>query len=134
MVAFSTNLSFPIWIGLAERGGTSLPFTLRAVRAIDRWATIPAYLLTAASGIALTALDGIPFSATWIAGSLALFALFIGLGFVAYRPVSRERLRAAARGAAGPAYARAARAAAVLDAVIIGSALAIFALMLLRPP
>ncbi len=133
VVAVGTNLSFPIWVGLAEREASALAFTLRAVRSVDRAVTIPAYVLTAATGFVLVALEGVPWSAAWIVGSIALFALLMGIGVVLYRPVSRERLAALAGGVADPSYRSAARRAAALDAAILGAALAILVLMVVRP-
>ncbi len=95
--------------------------------------TIPAYLLTAVSGIALVVVERVDPLAIWIAGSTVLFVVLMGLGFVLYRPVSRLRLAAAARGPADPAYRRSSRRADALDAAILGAALAILALMVLRP-
>lgn len=132
-VALGTNLSFPIWTYLAERDRGSLVPTLRSVRWVDRWVTIPAYLLSALSGIALVPLERIDPWALWVAGSAVLFVALMGLGFLLYRPVSRLRLAAAGRGPSDAAYRAASRRAAALDAAILGAALAILALMVLRP-
>lgn len=132
-MAVGTNLSFPILTRLGERDGASLSFALRAVRWVDRWVTIPAYLLAVASGVALVVIERIDPLATWIAGSAALFVLLMGLGLVLYRPVSRRRLAAADHGPHAAAYRRSARDAAVLDVAILGAALAILALMVVRP-
>lgn len=133
VIAVGTNLSFPIWTYLAQRDGTSLAFTLRAVRWVDRWVTIPAYLLTVGSGIALVVIERVDPLATWIAGSALLFVVLMGLGVVLYRPVSRRRLAAAQHGPLDDRYRRSARDAAFLDAAILGAALAILALMVVRP-
>ncbi len=66
LFAVGTNLSFPIWIRLAERKGSHLAFTLRAVRWIDRRVTIPAYVLVAATGLALAVIEGIPLATPWL--------------------------------------------------------------------
>ena len=108
-------------------------FTLRAVRRVDRWLTIPAYLLSALSGIALVPIERIDPRALWIAGSAVLFGVLMGLGFLLYRPVSRTRLAASVHGTSDATYRGASRRAAVLDAAILGAALAILALMVVRP-
>ena len=113
VIAVGTNLSFPIWTRLAEREGASL--------------------VTAVSGMALGFVERVDPVAIWIAGSTVLFVVLMGLGFVLYRPVSRLRVAAAARGPADPAYRRSSRRADALDAAILGAALAILALMVLRP-
>lgn len=95
--------------------------------------TIPAYLLSALSGVALVPLERIDPGALWIAGSAALFVVLMGLGFLLYRPVSRLRLAAAAQGPRDATYRGASRQAALLDAAILGAALAILALMVVKP-
>lgn len=133
VLAVGTNVSFPIWTRLAEREGSALAFTLGAVRAVDKWVTIPSYLVAALTGIALAAQEGISFSAAWIFVSLVLFALLMILGFGPYRPLSRLRLSLARAGPPGADYRRAGRRIDLLDAGIIGSAVVITVLMVLRP-
>lgn len=128
-----TNVSFPVWIRLAEREGSSLASTLRAVRAVDKWVTIPSYALAALTGVALVPLEGIPFSALWMWASIVLFVFLMALGFGPYRPLSRRRLALAQAGPRDPAYRLASRRVDLLDAGILGSALLIVALMILRP-
>lgn len=133
IAAVGTNVSFPIWIRLAEREGSSLAFTLTAVRLVDRWVTIPSYLITALTGVALVVADRISFSATWIWLSVALFAFLMILGFGPYRPLSRRRLWLARAGAPGADYRRVDRQIGLLDGGIIGAAILITVLMVLRP-
>lgn len=133
VLAVGTNVSFPIWTRLAEREGSALAFTLGAVRAVDKWVTIPSYLVAALTGIALVVAERISFSAAWIFVSLVLFAVLIALGFGPYRPLSRRRLALAARGPAEPEYRAVSRRIDLLDAGIIGSAVLITVLMVLRP-
>ena len=126
-------MSFLFWIRLAERDGSALAFTLANVRAVDKWVTIPSYALAALTGIALTFREGIPFSATWIWLSLALFVLLMALGFGPYRPLSRLRLTLASRGPRDAGYRGVSRRIALLDLGILGSAAVITVLMVLRP-
>lgn len=132
--AVGTNLSFPIWIRLAERDDAHLAFALRAVRWIDRRVTIPAYGLVALSGLGLVVAGGIPLSEPWLAGAIALFVAVIAAGVVLYAPISRRRLDAAERGgAADPAYRTERRRGDLLDLFIVPAVLAILALMVLKP-
>lgn len=119
---------------LAERDGSHLAFTLRAIRRIDRAVTIPAYGLVAITGVALALVEGIPFNALWLAAAIALFVLVVAAGILLYAPVSRRRLAAAERG--GPAdlgYRRERRRADLLDLLIVPAVLLILALMVFRP-
>ncbi len=133
IVAVGTNVSFPIWTRLAERERSALAFTLTGVRFVDRWVTIPSYLLTALTGIALVVADRIPFSLAWVWISLVLFAFLMVLGFGPYRPLSRTRLALARAGVPGPDYRRADRRIDLLDGGIIGAAVLITVLMVMRP-
>jgi uncharacterized membrane protein len=133
ILAVGTNVSFPLWIRLAERDGSALAFTLTTVRSVDKWVTIPSYALAAVTGIALTAAEGIPFTAAWIWGSIVLFVVLMVIGFGPYRPLSRRRLALAARGPRDAAYRAVDRRIDLLDGAIIGSALVITVLMLARP-
>lgn len=133
VVAVGTNLAFPLATRLAERGALPLGPTLRAVRRIDKWVTIPAYLLATLTGVLLVPLEGIDPLAFWIVGSLALFGVLMWLGFALYRPISRRRVAAAAKGPRDAAYQRAARQATALDIAILGAAAGILTLMVWRP-
>lgn len=134
VLAVGTNLSFPIWVRLAERDGSHLAFTLRAIRWMDRRVTIPAYALVAVTGVTLAVGQGIPLTTPWLAGAMTLFALAAAVGILLYAPVSRRRLAAAERGGpAGRAYLAERRRSDLLDLVIVPMVLAILALMVLRP-
>ncbi len=129
-----TNLSFPIWIRSAEPDAVHLAFTLRSVRWIDRWVTIPAYGLVALTGLSLAWVEEIPPASTWLGLALGLFVAAMAVGFLIYAPVSRRRLAAIERGGPGdPAYSHARSQAARLDLFVIPAVLAILALMILRP-
>ncbi len=107
---------------------------LRAVRWVDRWVTIPGYFLSGLTGFALVAVDRVPPTAFWIAAGTVLLAAAMGVGFVAYRPVSRRRLAAAVRGGGTDRdYRRENASAGRLDAFILAAVLATFVLMVVRP-
>lgn len=133
IAAVGTNVSFPIWTRLAERDGSALAFTLGAVRSVDKWVTIPSYLLTALTGIALVAAVHIPFSLAWIWISLVLFVFLMVLGFGPYRPLSRRRLALARARDIDAEYHRVDRQIDLLDGGIIGAAVLITVLMVVRP-
>ena len=132
LFAVGTNLSFPIWVRIAERETAHLAFVLRSVRWIDRFVTIPAYGLVALTGLALALAEGVPLTTLWLGGALALFAAVILAGALLYAPVSRARLAAAERGSM-PDYGRERRRAERLDLFIIPAVLVILALMVWRP-
>ena len=134
LFAVGTNLSFPIWVRLAERDDRHLAFTLRAIRFIDRWVTIPAYGLAAISGVALAVSQGVPLTEPWLAIALALFVAVIAVGALLYSPVSRARLIAAERGgAADPAYRDQRGRVDALDLFTVPAVLLILALMVAKP-
>lgn len=134
VVALGTNITFPLWIGAAERDAAHLPFVLRRVRWLDRYVAIPGYAVAALTGLALALLGGIPLTAGWLATSIAIYAAVAAIGFAVYRPVSRARLTALERdGPADSAYRRARSQARMLDAVVIAAVLVILWLMVAKP-
>lgn len=134
ILAVGLNLGFPLWIRLAERQPQHLAFTLEGIRWLDRRVAIPAYGLTAASGLALAIAGGIPLSTPWLALATLVYVAVAVLGFAVYAPVARTRLAALRRGGvADPAYLRARRQARFIDAVVIAAVLLILALMVTRP-
>lgn len=133
-IALGTNLTFPLWVGAAERDPAHLPFVLHRVRWIDRYVAIPGYGVAALTGVALALLGGIPLTTGWLATSIAIYVAVAVIGFAVYRPVSRARLIALERGGpADPGYRRTRRQARVLDGVVIAAVLAILALMVAKP-
>lgn len=134
IVALGTNITFPLWIGAAERDPVHLPFVLRRLRWLDRYVAIPGYAVAALTGLALAVLGGIPLTTGWLATSIAIYVAVAVIGFVVYRPVSRSRLTALERGGpADPGYLRARAEARVLDAVVIAAVLVILSLMVAKP-
>ena len=134
IVAVGANLTFPLWIRLAERDVAHLRFTLLGIRWLDRYVAIPAYGLLALTGLALAVLGAVPLTTAWLAVSIALYAGVAVLGFAVYRPVSRARLAALESGSPGDlAYRRARQQARALDGMVIAAVLVILALMVLKP-
>lgn len=132
--AMGTNLSFPVWIHMAEREPDHLVFVLERIRWLDRHVVVPAYGLGAAAGLALVALRGIPLTTGWLAAAILIYVATAILGFAVYAPVARARLAALRSGGpADPAYLRARRQARGLDAAVIVAVLAILALMVTKP-
>jgi uncharacterized membrane protein len=132
--AVGTNLSFPIWVRLAERDPWNLAFTLRTVRFIDRRLTIPAYGLVAITGVALALAQGVALTEPWIALAIGLFVVIIAIGILLYSPASQRRLVAAERGgAADPAYREERRRAMALDVAVTSVVVLILGLMVFKP-
>lgn len=134
IVAVGANLTFPLWIRLAERDPAHLRFTLLGIRWLDRYVTIPTYGLLALTGLALAVLGAVPLTTGWLAVSIALYVGVAVLGFTVYRPVSGARLAALESGSPGDlAYRRARQQARALDGTVIAAVLVILALMVLKP-
>lgn len=134
IVALGTNITFPLWIGAAERDPAHLSFALRRVRWLDRYVAIPGYAVAALTGLALALAGRIPLTTGWLAASIAIYLAVAVIGFGVYRPVSRARLVGLERsGPADPGYRRARARARVLDVVIIAAVLVILWLMVAKP-
>lgn len=133
-ITIGATLSYAVWIALAERRPEHLAFTIRAVRQSDRLVAIPAYLLTFLTGVWLAAEAGIPFDRPWLAGSIALYAVVLVVGFAVFGPVVRRELSALERGGlADPDYRRLRGQARALSIGTIAALVAILALMVAKP-
>lgn len=134
IVAVGANLTYALWLRLAERDVAHLAFTIRGIRWIDRRVANPAYALLLVTGVALALAGGIPLTRGWLVVALALYLGAAALGFLVYGPVVRRELAALER--SGPTdreYLRRRSQAALLGVVTTTMVLAILALMVLKP-
>ena len=60
IVALGANLTYPLWLVLAQKKPESLVFTLRTVKSMDDWMANPAYVLSFFTGAGMMFLGHIP--------------------------------------------------------------------------
>lgn len=134
VVAVGGNLTYALWLRLAEREPEHLAFTIRGIRWIDRRVANPAYALLLVTGLALALAGGVPLTRGWLALALALYATAALVGVLVFGPVVRRELAALERdGPTDPEYLRRRSQAALLGVVTTAIVLAILMLMVLKP-
>lgn len=134
IVAVGMNLSYPLWLGLAERQPEHLAFTIRTIRAIDRRVANPAYALLLVTGLALALTSGISLAQTWLLAAIGVYVAAALLGYFVFGPVVRAELGALERGGVGDReYRRRRGQARALGVMTTTMVLAILALMVLKP-
>lgn len=136
---FGTGLGSAYYMFFASRGGDprTVAAVVRLVVRADWWFTATTAVFQPLSGLWLAHMAGLPLGSSWIALSLALYALAIAC----WLPVVRMQIRmrdlaaaAAARGEALPAdYRQLLRIWVALGAVAFLSLLAVFWLMVAKP-
>ena len=138
-ILFGTGLgiAFFLFIAVRSRDVAAIAATLRIVVLADFVFTAPAVVVQVVSGIALTAVLGIPFTEPWIAGALALYVL-VGLCWLPVVVIQIRMLRLAerARDDGGPlpdAFQRLYRTWFALGWPAFAGVLGIVALMVWKP-
>lgn len=92
IIAIGFNASYGIWLTRASREPQHMGHVLRGIKTLDDRFANPAYVLLLVTGI-LTALVGnIPFEAFWIAASIVLWVVLVGVGLGVYTPTLRKQI------------------------------------------
>lgn len=134
VVAVGANLTYGLWLGLAERDPAHLAFTIRGIRWIDRRIANPAYALLLVTGLSLALAGGIPLTRGWLALALVLYVAAAAVGVLVFGPVVRRELAALERGGpTDPEYLRRRSQAALLGVITTAIVLSILTLMVLKP-
>lgn len=134
IIAVGGNLTYGLWLRLAERDPEHLVFTIRGIRWIDRRIANPAYALLLVTGVALAIAGGVPLTRGWLALALALYLAAAAVGVLVFGPVVRKELAALERGGpTDPEYLRGRSQAALLGMITTAIVLSILALMVLKP-
>lgn len=134
VIAIGANLTYGLWLRVAEREPEHLAFTIRGIRWIDRHVANPAYGLLALTGFALALAGSWPLTSGWLLAAIAIYVAAAVAGYFVFGPVVRAQLAALERGGpADPEYARRRAQAQVLGVVTTAMVLAILALMVTKP-
>ena len=134
VVAIGANLTYGLWLSVAERETEHLAFTIRGIRWIDRRVANPAYVLLAVTGVVLVLVGGFPLTSGWLIAAVALYLAAAALGYLVFGPVVRDELAALERGGTGdPEYLRCRGQARLLGVVTTAMVLAILVLMVTKP-
>jgi uncharacterized membrane protein len=134
IIAVGANLSYGLWLGLSKMNPQHTIFILKGVKKLDDWIANPAYFGSLITGHILIFVADIPFSTTWVWLGEALFVLqgIIALPF--YTPLLKRQIAVGeAEGLDSPLYQTLERRAFVIGMTLNVLALAIVAVMVLKP-
>jgi uncharacterized membrane protein len=134
IVAVGFNASYAIWIARARKQPEHLAHTLRGIKFLDDKFANPAYLLLLVSGLAMVHFGRLPLTTFWLAASLALWLIAIGLGYGVYTPTLRKQIAAIETQGPGSADAQQlAKRGTVVGVTLSVIVLVILALMVFKP-
>lgn len=133
IVAVGANVTYAIWMSRAHRDRAHLVFAIETIRFLDRRLALPAYALVLLTGISMVARGAYSFTTGWIVAAIALYALAVVVGIVAFAPTVRRQLDEAKRDPTSVAYAELARRNNVLTLVTLAVVTAIVVLMVTKP-
>lgn len=135
VIALGFNLSYMVWMLRGQRQVEQLHFALRGIKLLDDWFANPAYILTLMTGLGMVYLGGYNLLDTaWLSYSLGLFGLMGLVGFGLYTPALARELRALERhGHGSEQYRRAAQRQRFIGMLLVGMALSVLLLMVIKP-
>ena len=133
IVAIGANVTYAIWMSRAHQDRAHLVFVIETIRFLDRRLALPAYALVLLTGIGMVARGVYSFTTGWIVAAIALYALAVVVGVVAFGPTVRRQLAEAKRDPSSAAYAELARRNNILTLVTLAVVAAIVVLMVTKP-
>ncbi len=133
IVAVGANVTYAIWMSRAHRDRDHLVFVVETIRVLDRQLALPAYVVVLITGVAMVARGAYSFTTGWIVAAIALYAIAVVVGIVAFAPTIRRQLTEARRDSSSAAYADLARANQRLTLVTLAVVGSIVVLMVTKP-
>ena len=133
IVAIGANVTYAIWLSRAHRDREHVVFVIETIRFLDRRLALPAYGLVLLTGVAMVIRGAYSFTTGWIVAAIALYALAVVVGVVAFAPTIRRQLAEAKRDPTSAAYAELARRNQFLTLLTLAVVTAIVVLMVTKP-
>ncbi len=135
IVALGFNFSYAIWTARGAKTPEHLLFTLKGIKFLDDYAANPSYLVSLATGLAMSYLAGYPILETrWILYALIIFGGMGIVGFGLYTPALRKQIKVLeTQGMSSPAYQQVNARQTILGLILFGLALSILVLMIFKP-
>lgn len=133
IVAVGANVTYAIWMSRAHRDRDHLVFVIETIRELDRRLALPAYVVVLITGVVMVARGAYSFTTGWIVAAIALYALAVVVGIVAFAPTIRRQLAEAKLDPSSPAYADLARRISRLTLVTLVIVSTIVILMVTKP-
>jgi uncharacterized membrane protein len=134
VVAVGFNASYGIWLARAAKEPEHALHVLRGIKILDGRFANPAYGLLLVVGLAMTWVGGIPLTTFWIAASLVLYIILVGLGIGGYTPALRQQLALAEAGRTdSDEYRQAARRGGMIGGILGVIVVVIIFFMVTKP-
>jgi uncharacterized membrane protein len=134
IVAVGFNVSYGVWLALAQRSPEHQAFALRGVKFMDDYIANPCYFLLLISGVVMAFVIGPWGWQRWIISALVLWAIAIVVAYAGYTPTLSRQIRVlAAEGSQSAAYRRLENRGRILGAFVGVVVLAILVLMVFKP-
>lgn len=93
IVAVGANVTYGIWQTRAAREPQHSGWTLRGIKFIDDRVANPSYVGLAIVGVLLVLTGPWEFAQLWVALSIGLYVLLMGVGVAVYRPTLSRQIR-----------------------------------------
>jgi uncharacterized membrane protein len=134
VVAVGFNASYGIWLARAAREPEHAVHVLRGIKILDDRFATPAYVLLLVLGMAMVWESGISLGTFWLATSLVLYIILVGLAIGGYTPALRRQVQLAEAGRIGSdEYRQVARRGGVLGGVLAVIVVVIIFFMVTKP-
>jgi uncharacterized membrane protein len=134
VVAVGFNASYGIWLRRAAREPEHAAHVLRGIKVLDDRFATPAYVLLLVLGVAMVLESGIGFSTFWIAASLVLYVIVVGVAVGGFTPALHRQVELAEAGRLGSdEYREVARRSGMLGGVIGVIVVVIIFFMVTKP-
>jgi uncharacterized membrane protein len=135
IVAVGFNLSYLVWLVKGKAQPDNLLFALRGIKFMDDWLANPSYLLSLATGLFMAYLGNFNLlEIKWLLVSLILFGFMGVVAYGFYTPALARQIRVLqASGPQSAEYRRAEQRQTWVGLLLFTLALALVALMVLKP-
>lgn len=135
IVALGFNFSYAVWTARGAKTPEHLLFALKGIKFMDDYAANPSYLVSVATGLAMSYLAGYPIMETrWILYALIIFSGMGIIGFGFYTPALRKQIQILeTQGASSTAYQQANSRQTMIGLLLFVLALCILGLMVIKP-
>jgi len=134
VVAVGFNASYGIWLARVAREPEHAAHVLKGIKTLDDRFATPAYVLLLVFGMAMVWESGIPLSTFWIAASIALYVVVVGLAVAGYTRALRRQVALAEAGRIdSDEYRRVARRGTSLGGIIAVIVIVIIFFMVTKP-
>lgn len=134
IVAVGANMSYGVWQTIGKKNPQYTLFVLKGVKRLDDWIANPAYILALITGHIMLFIGEIPITTPWVMLGEGLFIAQGIIAFPFYTPALRKQIEVGERfGLESDEFRRLDKRAAILGAILNLLAIAIVAVMVLKP-